>query len=117
MRIPGRKIGYLVRFQPYKSPLVVPMSTGAGALKDTDICDHALDVLSSAGAGLRRVVILGRRGHVQASFTIKVKSQECDPTMGGIVFMDQAVLATCEKRAYPEKRIPAYCICLTPCVL
>lgn len=53
--------------------LVVLLSTGAGALKDTDICDHALDVLSSAGAGLRRVVILGRRGHVQASFTIKVK--------------------------------------------
>ncbi|CAN0439038.1 unnamed protein product, partial [Ectocarpus sp. 12 AP-2014] len=47
------------------------LAKGANALKDSDICDHALDVLSSAGAGLRRVVILGRRGHVQASFTMK----------------------------------------------
>lgn len=52
------------------NPFVI--STGANALKDSDICGHALDVLSSAGAGLRRVVILGRRGHVQASFTMKV---------------------------------------------
>lgn len=66
---------YIFCFQPYKSALAVPMPTGAGALKDTDICDHALDVLSSAGAGPRRVVILGRRGHVQASFTIKVNPQ------------------------------------------
>ncbi|CBN76678.1 conserved unknown protein [Ectocarpus siliculosus] len=47
------------------------LAKGANALKGSDICDHALDVLSSAGAGLRRVVILGRRGHVQASFTMK----------------------------------------------
>ncbi|CAM9354694.1 unnamed protein product [Ectocarpus sp. 13 AM-2016] len=47
------------------------LAKGANALKDSDICDHALEVLSSAGAGLRRVVILGRRGHVQASFTMK----------------------------------------------
>lgn len=54
------------------NPFVICKSTGANAVKDSDICDHALDVLSSAGAGLRRVVILGRRGHVQASFTMKV---------------------------------------------
>ncbi|CAN0484216.1 unnamed protein product, partial [Scytosiphon promiscuus] len=45
--------------------------SGADALRDTDICEHTLDVLSTAGAGIRRVLVLGRRGHVQASFTIK----------------------------------------------
>lgn len=44
---------------------------GADTLRNTDICDHALEVLASAGARVRRVVVLGRRGHVQASFTIK----------------------------------------------
>lgn len=58
------------------------MPIGAGALRNTDICDHALDVLSSAGAGLRRVVILGRRGHVQASFTMKVSPRPWDLTTG-----------------------------------
>ncbi|CAM9152248.1 unnamed protein product, partial [Hapterophycus canaliculatus] len=47
------------------------LAKGAENLRETDICEHTLDVLSSAGTGLRRVVILGRRGHVQASFTIK----------------------------------------------
>ncbi|CAM9795659.1 unnamed protein product [Scytosiphon promiscuus] len=47
------------------------LAKGADGLRETDICEHTLDVLSSAGASLRRVVILGRRGYVQASFTIK----------------------------------------------
>lgn len=52
--------------------------SGADALRDTDICEHTLDVLSTAGAGIRRVLVLGRRGHVQASFTIKVDLQVRD---------------------------------------
>lgn len=38
-------------------------------LKKTDIADHAEDVLSNSN--VRRVHIVGRRGHVQAAFTIK----------------------------------------------
>lgn len=44
---------------------------GADALRSTDICEHTMDVLESTGSKLRRVLVLGRRGHVQASFTIK----------------------------------------------
>ncbi|CAM9106806.1 unnamed protein product [Discosporangium mesarthrocarpum] len=47
------------------------LAKGAKGLQHTDICSHALRVLASVGSSLRRVVVLGRRGHVQASFTIK----------------------------------------------
>lgn len=38
-------------------------------LRGTDMADHALDALE--GSGVRRVVLLGRRGPVQGAFTIK----------------------------------------------
>lgn len=37
-------------------------------LRDTDVADHALDAL--ARSGIREVVVLGRRGPAQASFTV-----------------------------------------------
>lgn len=81
------------------------ISTGAGALRDTDICDHALDVLSSAGAGLRRVVILGRRGHVQASFTIKASPGFWDSTMRSVGLTAWAFLCSCEKNLVLVKTV------------
>lgn len=68
--------------------------SGADALRDTDICEHTLDVLSTAGAGIRRVLVLGRRGHVQASFTIKV----------GL----RTSLGLCADRRIPAGVVPVY---------
>jgi adrenodoxin-NADP+ reductase len=45
------------------------LSCVPSALKSTDIADYAVDALEKSG--LRRIIMLGRRGHVQASFTMK----------------------------------------------
>jgi adrenodoxin-NADP+ reductase len=44
------------------------LAKGAQGLYDTDIAAHALPVL---GNGVAQISIVGRRGHVQAAFTIK----------------------------------------------
>jgi adrenodoxin-NADP+ reductase len=45
------------------------LSCAPSKLSNTDIADHALDALENSG--IRKVIMLGRRGHVQASFTMK----------------------------------------------
>ena len=45
------------------------MAKGRSHLVDTDITSKALDVLKD---GVQSTVVLGRRGHVQGAFTIKV---------------------------------------------
>jgi adrenodoxin-NADP+ reductase len=44
------------------------LAKGGKALFDTDLASHALPVL---GDGVAKISILGRRGHIQAAFTIK----------------------------------------------
>jgi hypothetical protein len=44
------------------------LAKGADQLYHTDLAKHALPVL---GGGVSQISIIGRRGHVQASFTIK----------------------------------------------
>jgi hypothetical protein len=43
---------------------------GPDALKHTDIAQHALEVLGSAGQHLKRVVVAGRRGHIQVNHRV-----------------------------------------------
>lgn len=45
------------------------LAKGRSGLNDTDIASDALEVI---GDGIKRTVVLGRRGHVQGAFTIKV---------------------------------------------
>src|SRR3569832_2907286 len=44
------------------------LAKGGKALFDTDLSSHSLPIL---GEGVAHVSIVGRRGHVQAAFTIK----------------------------------------------
>jgi hypothetical protein len=44
----------------------VTVHAGPDALKHTDIAQHALEVLGTAGH-LKRVVVAGRRGHIQVN--------------------------------------------------
>jgi NADPH-dependent glutamate synthase beta subunit-like oxidoreductase len=45
------------------------LAKGANGLMHTDMASHALPILQD---GVKHITIIGRRGHVQASFTIKV---------------------------------------------
>ena len=47
------------------------LSKGTMGLLDTDIASHALPVLQG---GVKQVTVIGRRGHIQGAFTIKVCS-------------------------------------------
>jgi hypothetical protein len=55
--------------------LAVTVRTGPDALKHTDIAQHALEVLGTAGQHLKRVVVAGRRGHIQVNH--RVLSNQC----------------------------------------
>jgi adrenodoxin-NADP+ reductase len=45
------------------------LSCNPSLLKSTDIADYSMDALKKSG--IKKVVVVGRRGHVQASFTMK----------------------------------------------
>ena len=47
------------------------LAKGRENLIDTDIASHSLPVL---GGGIKHTTIIGRRGHIQGAFTIKVSS-------------------------------------------
>ncbi len=49
------------------------LAKGRDKLIDTDIASHALQVL---GQGVKRTTVVGRRGHIQGAFTIKVCRNE-----------------------------------------
>eukprot|EP00978_Attheya_sp_CCMP212_P011809 scaffold29344_cov58-Attheya_sp.AAC.1 len=49
------------------------LAKGAPGLVDTDISAHALPILKN---GVKKTVVLGRRGHVQGAFTIKVEGHD-----------------------------------------
>ena len=46
------------------------LAKGREKLIDTDIATHALPVL---GDGIKQTTVIGRRGHIQGAFTIKVR--------------------------------------------
>jgi len=50
------------------------LSKGAKGLVNTDIASRALSVIGNDGVHL--VTVVGRRGHVQGAFTIKVRNQK-----------------------------------------
>ena len=52
------------------------LAKGKDGLVDTDIASHALPVLSH---GVKQTTVVGRRGHVQGAFTIKVSTRICCP--------------------------------------
>lgn len=78
----GRLVADALRDEPEKSSVVVVgqgnvaldcarvLAKGASGLVDTDIASHALPILKE---GVKCTSVLGRRGHVQGAFTIKVR--------------------------------------------
>jgi adrenodoxin-NADP+ reductase len=51
------------------------LAKGSAGLLDTDISSHALSVLKD---GVKHTTVLGRRGHIQGAFTIKVRTMSAE---------------------------------------
>lgn len=65
------------------------LAKGRNNLVDTDIASHALPILKD---GVKQTTVIGRRGHVQGAFTIKVSIMHFS-TQIGVVYYKQKIVA------------------------